>query len=155
MLQMVDALEAQEATGGWPLQEDHIQLLMQLYPGSHTSLKCLLDDPKASKSQSSWLQRRQLFSMCLNAEDNSSSIEWRLPVSCLAKTKPEETSIICSPNTLLVDSVRRFELQLQHFEGIASIYSDLQHQNTQMRRRLGWGTMKPMPASESPHPARR
>lgn len=113
----MDALEANEAKGGWSLKEHHIQLLMQLFPGSHTALKCLLNTPETDSPDSSWVQRRQLFSMCLSAEDNSSSIEWRLPVSSLAKTKTEETVIICSPNTLLVDNVRRFELQLQHYEG--------------------------------------
>ena len=121
MLQIMDALEDQEMKGGWCLQDCHIQLLMQLFPGSYTSLNCLLNDPETCDSRSSWLQRRQLLSMCLNAEDNSSSVEWRLPVCCLAKTKTDETAIICSPNTLLVDSVRRFELQLQHFEGSKSL----------------------------------
>lgn len=116
----MDALEAYEAKGGWTIAKQHIQLLIQLYPGSQVALSCLLDKSSNENADSSWMQRRQLFSMCLNAEDNSSSIEWKLPVACLAKTKADERAIICSPNTLLVDSVRRFELQLQHFEGLMS-----------------------------------
>lgn len=121
----MEAIQVNEAMGGWQLREPHIRVLMELYPTLQTPLSCLLDPDPCQAVQCR--PRRNLFSVCLASLDNTSSIEWRLPLSVLVKTERQSLAVLCSPATLLVDGLRRFELQMQFIDGATSETSSAHH----------------------------
>lgn len=113
-------IEINEAKGGWTLQGIHIRLLMELYPSLQYPLSFLLDvkpSQKWPRHRACQEQRRKLFTLCIDALDNTSSIEWRLPLSFLTSKEQQNGAIVCSPATLLVDGLRRFEMQMQCIDG--------------------------------------